>query len=77
MKPPARSQYKSEASASSTGAGEVRLLFLNYLAANMYHWDPKVTDGFAAEREVILFDNAGVESSTGETPSTVTAMMKD
>ena len=26
-------------------------------AANMNDWDPKVTNGFAAEREVILFDN--------------------
>jgi pimeloyl-ACP methyl ester carboxylesterase len=31
----------------------------------------------AAERDVILFDNAGVGSSTGETPSTVAAMTKD
>ena len=53
------------------------LLFLNYLAANMDDWDPKVTNGFAAERDVILFDNAGVGSSTGETPSTVAAMTTD
>src|SRR5580700_6503327 len=25
----------------------------------MDDWDPKLTSGFAAEREVILFDNAG------------------
>jgi pimeloyl-ACP methyl ester carboxylesterase len=43
----------------------------------MDDWDPKVTNGFAADHEVILFDNAGVESSTGETPSTVAAMTKD
>jgi pimeloyl-ACP methyl ester carboxylesterase len=57
--------------------GRVPLLFLNYFAANMDDWDPKVTDGFAAERDVILFDDAGVESSGGETPSTVAAMTKD
>jgi pimeloyl-ACP methyl ester carboxylesterase len=57
--------------------GELPLLFLNYFAANMDDWDPKVTNGFAAEHEVILFDNAGVGSSTGETPSTVAAMTKD
>ena len=28
-------------------------------------------------RDVILFDNAGVGSSSGETPSTVAAMTKD
>jgi pimeloyl-ACP methyl ester carboxylesterase len=53
------------------------LLLLNYWAANIDDWDPKVTNGFAAEHEVILFDNAGVGSSTGETPSTVAAMTKD
>ena len=57
--------------------GELPLLFLNYFAANMDDWDPKVTNGFAAEHEVILFDNAGVGSSTGDTPSTVAAMTKD
>jgi pimeloyl-ACP methyl ester carboxylesterase len=35
------------------------------------------TNGLAAQREVILFDNAGVASSTGETPSTVAAMAND
>ena len=43
----------------------------------MDDWDPNVTNGFAAVREVILFNNAGVGSSTGETPSTVAAMTKD
>jgi pimeloyl-ACP methyl ester carboxylesterase len=53
------------------------LLLLNYFAANMDDWDPRVTSGFAAVREVILFDNAGVGGSSGETPSTVAAMTKD
>ena len=57
--------------------GGLPLLFLNYFAANMDDWDPKVTNGFAAERDVILFDNVGIGSSSGETPSTVTAMTKD
>ena len=57
--------------------GGLPLLLLNYFAANMDDWDPKVTNGFAAERHVILFDNAGVGSSTGEMPSTVAAMTKD
>jgi pimeloyl-ACP methyl ester carboxylesterase len=56
--------------------GGLPLLFLNYFAANMDDWDPKVTNGFAAEREVILLDNAGVGSSSGETPPTVAAMTK-
>ena len=57
--------------------GGLPLLFLNYFAANMDDWDPNVANGFAAEREVIVFDNAGVGSATGETPSTVAAMTKD
>src|SRR5271163_2166649 len=57
--------------------GVLPLLFLNYFAANMDDWDPNMTNGFAAVREVILFDNAGVGSSTGETPLTIAAMTKD
>lgn len=56
--------------------GGLPLLLVNYLAANMDGWDPKLTNGFAAEREVILFDNAGVAGSTGETPSTVMEMTR-
>ena len=56
--------------------GGFPLLLLNYFAANMDDWDPKVTNGFAAVREVVLFDNVGVGSSTGETQSTVAAMTK-
>jgi pimeloyl-ACP methyl ester carboxylesterase len=40
----------------------------------MDNWDPLVTDGLAGNRPVILLDNAGVASSTGETPGTVDAM---
>ena len=57
--------------------GEFPLLLLNYFAAAMDDWDPRVTNGLAARREVILFDNVGVAGSTGETPSTVAAMTKD
>jgi pimeloyl-ACP methyl ester carboxylesterase len=51
--------------------GGVPLLLLNYFAANLDKWDPKVTNGFAAEREMILFDYPGIGGSSGETPSTV------
>jgi pimeloyl-ACP methyl ester carboxylesterase len=40
----------------------------------MDHWDPAVTDGFAASRPVILFNNAGIAASSGETPDTMEAM---
>jgi pimeloyl-ACP methyl ester carboxylesterase len=40
----------------------------------MDHWDPAVTDGFAKNREVILFNNAGVSSSSGDVPGTFAEM---
>src|SRR5271156_5631433 len=55
-------------------AGGIPLVFLQYFNANMDDWDPAVVNGFAADHDVVLFDNAGVASSSGETPSTVSAM---
>ena len=56
--------------------GATPLLLCNYFAANMDDWDPKVTNGLAAERDVVLFDYPGVGMSSGETPSTVVALTK-
>jgi len=55
-------------------AGGVPLVFNQHLTGTMDHWDPAVTDGFAKDREVILFDNAGVSSSSGEVPTTIEDM---
>src|SRR5712672_1371076 len=52
----------------------VPLVFMPHFRAGMDHWDPAITDGFAKDRPVILFDNAGVAGSSGETPDTVEAM---
>jgi pimeloyl-ACP methyl ester carboxylesterase len=52
----------------------IPLLFLQHFRGGMDHWDPAVTDGFAGDRPVLLFDNAGVAGSSGETPSTIEAM---
>lgn len=46
----------------------VPLLMLPHFRAGMDHWDPLVTNGLAANRPVILFDNAGIGASGGETP---------
>ena len=46
-------------------SGGVPLVFMPHYRAGMDHWDPAVTDGFAASRPVILFDNAGVAGSSG------------
>jgi pimeloyl-ACP methyl ester carboxylesterase len=50
---------------------------MNYFSGNLDDWDPLVTDGFAADYDVILFNNAGVASSGGETPGTVSEMTRD
>ena len=55
-------------------ARTVPLLFLGYFNSNMDAWDPAVTNSLAADHEVILFDNAGVGASGGETPYTVAQM---
>jgi pimeloyl-ACP methyl ester carboxylesterase len=55
-------------------AGGIPLLFNVHFLGTMDHWDPAVTDGIAKEREVILFNNAGISSSGGETPSSIYEM---
>jgi pimeloyl-ACP methyl ester carboxylesterase len=55
----------------------VPLVFNMHLNGNLDMWDPAVTDGLAKEREVILFDNAGVGSSTGEVPTNFADMAKN
>jgi pimeloyl-ACP methyl ester carboxylesterase len=47
----------------------VPLVFNQHYTGTMDHWDPAVTDGFAKNRQVILFNNAGVSSSSGEVPA--------
>src|SRR6266436_3643133 len=55
-------------------AAGVPLVFNQHFTGTMDHWDPAVTDGFAKDREVILFNNAGVSSSSGEVPTTLEKM---
>jgi len=55
-------------------AAGLPLVFNMHFTGTMDHWDPAVTDGFAKDREVILFDNAGVSSSSGEVPTSVEEM---
>ena len=52
----------------------IPLLFLQHFRGGMDHWDPAVTDGFAQDRPVVLFDNAGVAGSSGDTPNSIEAM---
>jgi pimeloyl-ACP methyl ester carboxylesterase len=54
--------------------GGVPLVFNQHYTGTMDHWDPAVTDGFATDREVVLFNNAGVSSSSGEVPTSFEEM---
>src|SRR3979490_1187686 len=54
--------------------GGVPLVFNQHYLGTMDYWDPTVTDGLARGREVILFNNAGVSSSSGEVPTTFEQM---
>lgn len=46
--------------------GGVPLVFFQRFRGTMDEWDPALVDAIAADREVILFDNAGVARSGGE-----------
>src|SRR5258708_9206343 len=48
--------------------GGVPIVFNQHYIGTTDYWDPTVTDGLARDREVILFNNAGVSSSSGEVP---------
>src|SRR5512134_1038045 len=47
-------------------ASGVPLFFVPHFRAGLDHWDPRLTDGLAAGREVILFNGRGIASSTGK-----------
>ena len=55
----------------------VPVIFLNHLAAELDRWDPRVVDGIATRRRVIVFDNQGIGASKGKTPTSVEAMARD
>jgi pimeloyl-ACP methyl ester carboxylesterase len=59
------------------GATGTPLVFFQHFRGGMDHWDPAVTDELAKNRPVILFNNAGVASSSGQTPDTVEAQADD
>ena len=57
--------------------GGIPLVFNQHFTGNLDNWDPAVLDGLTPEREVILFNNAGIASSTGEVPSTFAGMARN
>jgi pimeloyl-ACP methyl ester carboxylesterase len=54
--------------------GGVPLVFNMHFTGTMDHWDPLVTDGLAAGREVILFNNVGISTTNGKVPTSAEEM---
>lgn len=59
-----------------TAAG-TPVVCVQHFMGNLDNFDPAIGDALAPGREVILFDNAGVGSSTGTAPDTVAGMAAD
>jgi pimeloyl-ACP methyl ester carboxylesterase len=53
------------------------LVFIQHFRGNLDNYDPAITDPLAEDREVIVFDNAGVGGSTGAPKNTIEAMARD
>jgi pimeloyl-ACP methyl ester carboxylesterase len=53
------------------------LVFNQHFTGNLDNWDPAVLDSLAKDREIIIFNNAGIASSTGEVPTTFAGMAKN
>ena len=52
----------------------VPIVLNQHYTGTMDYWDPAVTNGLARDREVILFNNADVSSSSGKVPTTFEQM---
>jgi pimeloyl-ACP methyl ester carboxylesterase len=58
-----------------SGAG-LPLLLLQHFTGTLDNWDPALTDALASDREVILFESAGLGRSTGKVPDAIAGMAK-
>lgn len=61
----------------NTETNQPPLSFLQHFRGGMDHWDPIMTDGLAAGREVILYNGRGVASSTGKPRTRIEDMADD
>lgn len=55
----------------------IPLILLQHFTGTMDAWDPAVVNALAARRPVIAFNNAGVGTSSGETPDSVEQQAAD
>lgn len=58
-------------------AGGTPVVFVQHFRGSMDNHDPAITDGLAASREVILFDNRGVAGTNGTARDSVDEMADD
>jgi pimeloyl-ACP methyl ester carboxylesterase len=58
-------------------AGRAPIVFFQHFIGNLDDHDPEISDGFATDREVVLFNNTGVASTSGVVPDTIEAMATD
>jgi pimeloyl-ACP methyl ester carboxylesterase len=56
------------------GGSAPPLVCLQHFTGTLDNWDPAVTDPLAQGREIILFESAGLGRSTGQVPTTISAM---
>jgi pimeloyl-ACP methyl ester carboxylesterase len=54
--------------------GGLPLLCLQHFTGTLDNWDPAIVDVLAEDREIILFENAGVGRSGGEVPTSIAQM---
>jgi len=52
------------------------LVFFQHFMGTLDDHDPALSDAFATDREVVLFNNTGVASSSGLVPDTIEAMAR-
>ena len=57
--------------------GNLPLVLMQHFTGTIDGWDPLVVNGLAKNRLVVVFDNAGVASSSGTTPDNVAQMAVD
>jgi pimeloyl-ACP methyl ester carboxylesterase len=57
--------------------GGLPLLCLQHFTGTLDNWDPAVVNALAEDREIILFDSAGVGRSDGAVPLTIGEMATD
>jgi pimeloyl-ACP methyl ester carboxylesterase len=57
-------------------AGDRPLVMHMRLRGTIDHWDPAFLDLLAAEREVVIFDNRGVNLTTGKAPAVMEDMVE-